>query len=237
VRFGLPEGELFEAQLVKQKPWGAYNWYLGNYRSRIDVNTDLPKLLTSLPDLIAHEAYPGHHTEMVLKEELLWRKKRKAEHTLLLLNAPSSVLSEGIAVHAREMVMSDEELYEWLANALAERAGLVGVDLALMFAIEQRKRLLQGVMGNAGFLYHEDKASKEEVIEYILRYSLRKRQSAEKSFEFLSHPNYRSYIFTYTYGAQLLNQLFKKGEPERWFARLLREAVTPSIVKEWHSER
>lgn len=235
--FGLPESEVFEAQLVKNKPWGAYNWYLGNYRSRIDLNTDLPQVLTSLPDLIAHEAYPGHHTEMALKEELLWCQKKQAEHTLLLLNAPSSVISEGIAVHAREMVISDEELHEWLVEHLAEPAGLVGRDVERMFVIEQRKRILQSVMGNAGFLYHEEKASKKEVIQYILRYSLRKRQSAEKFFEFLSHPNYRSYIFTYTYGAQLLNQLFKKGKPERWFARLLREALTPSMVQAWCGER
>src|SRR2546421_10302046 len=38
----LPEGEAVEVQTVSGQPGGGENWYLGNYRSRIEVNTDLP---------------------------------------------------------------------------------------------------------------------------------------------------------------------------------------------------
>src|SRR5262249_6563721 len=38
----LPDGERLEAELVTGKPWAAYNWYLGDLRSRIEINTDLP---------------------------------------------------------------------------------------------------------------------------------------------------------------------------------------------------
>ena len=41
-KFNLPEGESFTVDFVSQQPWSAYNWYLGNFCSRIDINTDLP---------------------------------------------------------------------------------------------------------------------------------------------------------------------------------------------------
>src|SRR5256885_1379339 len=36
----LPSGENFSVEYVTNKPWGGYNWYKGNYRSIIQVNTD-----------------------------------------------------------------------------------------------------------------------------------------------------------------------------------------------------
>ncbi len=123
-RFALPEGESFEVRLVSGQPWGAYNWYLGNYRSRIEINTDLPSYLTALPDLMAHEAYPGHHTEHAIKEHRLFHEGGHAEHSILLINSPECVVSEGIAMRARERVLGDGALRDWLVGELAERSGL-----------------------------------------------------------------------------------------------------------------
>jgi hypothetical protein len=232
-RFGLPEGENFEVRLVKNEPWGAYNWYLGDYRSRIDLNTDLPTYLTGLPDLIAHEAYPGHHTEHALKEQSLWREQGRAEHTLLLINTPECVISEGIAVRARQRVMNDEELWEWLAGDLAEQAGLRGADFEGMAAMNEAKKVLRYVTGNAAFLLHEAGASEEEVLAYLARYRLATPEEARKSLAFISHPTFRSYSFTYTVGGDLLDHLFEQGEADTWFRRLLQEPVTPGILRGW----
>ncbi len=51
----LPEEENFEVKFVKDKPWGAYNWYKGNSFSIIEVNTDLPVQIEKAVDLAAHE--------------------------------------------------------------------------------------------------------------------------------------------------------------------------------------
>ena len=67
-RFHLPPDESCEYEFVSEKPWGAYNWYLGNYKSRIDFNLDYPIRIYTLPNFITHEAYPGHHTEHSIKE-------------------------------------------------------------------------------------------------------------------------------------------------------------------------
>ena len=42
--FGLPEGEHVEFELVTDKPWSGFNYYLGDLRSRVAINVDLPVL-------------------------------------------------------------------------------------------------------------------------------------------------------------------------------------------------
>jgi hypothetical protein len=57
----LPPGESFTVEYVTGKSWSGYNWYQGNYRSLIQVNTDLPIYVDRAIDLACHEGYPGHH--------------------------------------------------------------------------------------------------------------------------------------------------------------------------------
>lgn len=231
--FSLPPGESFSIEYVNDQPWSAYNWYLGGYHSRIDINTDLPNHLSSLPDLVAHEGYPGHHTEHIIKEQWLWQSKRHGEHSILLINAPECVVSEGIATHARRIVMSDIEVRNWMVYDLVARAGLKGVNVEAMLALHRAKQALGAVTSNAAILYHQESASEEEVLAYMQRYGLRSRKEARKAFDFITHPNFRSYLFTYRVGSQLLEQLFKQGNSVKWFARLLEEPVTPSVIREW----
>jgi hypothetical protein len=230
--FSLPDDESFEVQFVQNQPWSGYNWYLGDNRSRIDINTDLPKYLTDLPDLIAHEAYPGHHTEHAIKDQRLYREQGRGEHAILLINAPECVISEGIATRALRAVMSEQELRDWLVGELAPAAG-VAADIDAMLALQQARRNMRSVTENAALMLHEDGVSEQEVAEYLQRYRLATPAEARKSIEFITHPNFRSYIFTYTRGGLLLDQLFARGEPQRWFARLLAEPVTPGVVREW----
>jgi len=48
------------------------------------------------------------------------------------------------------------------------------------------------------------------------------------------NPLYRSYIFTYRYGGEMLDALFAtQGDRDPWFVRLLTEPVTPSQIRSW----
>ncbi|HMC39784.1 MAG TPA: hypothetical protein VKI19_08990, partial [Acidimicrobiales bacterium] len=66
--FGLPDGERVDFVLEHDKPWGGFNYYLGDLHSRVAMNTDLPILSLVLAHVVAHESYPGHHTEHCRKE-------------------------------------------------------------------------------------------------------------------------------------------------------------------------
>ena len=95
--FGLPDGEHIDFDLVTDEPWSGFNYYLGDLRSRVVINTDLPVLSTSLGHLVAHEAYPGHHTEHSRKEVGLVRRQRRLEETIFLVGTPQCLLAEGLA--------------------------------------------------------------------------------------------------------------------------------------------
>ncbi len=233
-RFPLPDEESFEVLPVTGKPWSAYNWYLGQGRSRIDLNTDLPLQITSLVETIAHEGYPGHHTELTIKEARLVRARGCEEHCLALLNAPSCVVSEGIAVRTLDVLLTEEEQIRWHAEEIFPRAGLAHLNAAREHAIARVMRRLRGVWDNAAFLLHDQHRSEAEVSAYFQRYGLRRAKEADKAVEFIRDPLSRSYVFTYSYGGKLLDALFAaRDDATQWFARLLTEPVTPSQIRAW----
>lgn len=117
-RFPLPEEESFEVVFVHDKPWGGYNNFLGGGRSRIEINTDLPEHITGLLDLLAHEGYPGHHTELSIKEARLVKDKGWLEFSMIPLLTPFSLLSEGIATRALDQLMTEEEQIAWEQDVL-----------------------------------------------------------------------------------------------------------------------
>jgi hypothetical protein len=236
-RFPLPEDEQFELQYVTDQPWAAYNWYLGNRRSRIDINTDLPLRITSLTDLIAHEGYPGHHTELSIKETSLLMEKGQLEHCIALINAPQCVVSEGIATQALDVILSDSDQISLHAELVFPQAGFGHLDAQREHEFGKAVQKLRGVQGNAAFMLHDQGADAEEVSAYLQRYALVEEDRARKMVDFISNPLFRSYIFNYSYGREMLGKLFdQKGEVEFWFKRLLTEAVTPAQIREWMVE-
>ena len=107
----LPENERINIELVKNNSnnkikWTYYNWYLGNLHSRIDVNPNFNMYWTLFLPAATHEGYPGHHTEFVAKEQRLYRELNQFEHSILLLNSPKFIISEGIAELAVTMLFS-----------------------------------------------------------------------------------------------------------------------------------
>ena len=231
--FGLPEGESFSISLVNDKPWGGYNWPLGNYQSRIDINTDLPVLLPALPDLLAHEGYPGHHSEHALKEQHLARGQGWREHSIQLLHAPECVVSEGIATQALEAVMDRAEVEAWLTGELAPLAGLDPDDLRAYLQATRARTRLERVNGNAALLLHEEGRPEAEVLAYLRHFGARSEAQATKSLQFITAPASRSYVFTYSVGGALVKAALARGEPQAVFRRLLTEPITPGELREW----
>ena len=233
-RFPLPVDESFEVSFVSNQLWSGYNRYLGGHRSRIDINTDFPLEVSDLTDLIAHEGYPGHHTELAIKEARLVEERGWAEHSINLMNAPSCAIAEGIASSALDVLMSEQEQIAWQAEELFPRAGFGHLDARREQAIEAARRRLQAVSGNAAFMLHDRGASRDEALAYLQRYGLLAEDKARKTVDFLSSPLYRSYTFNYHCGRELVSALLaSKPDPDRWFTRLLSEPVTPGQIRSW----
>jgi len=226
----LPQGEAVEVQLVTDQPWGGYNWYLGNYRSRIDVNTDLPVRANAALALMAHEAYPGHHTEHVIKEQRWYRQAGRLEHSIQLLITPESFVAEAIATTAFDVIFPDrEELTGWLAEVFYPAAA-IQVDAQQQLRLGDAFDKLDGAGGNAAFLLHDDRRPEDEVLDYLRRYRLYTDQEARLALRFISSPQFRTYIFNYSYGRRLLKRAFEAEgmlDVFRWAAS---EPVTPLAI-------
>jgi len=229
----LPDGEEVTIEIVQDKPWIAYNWYLGGYRSRIEVNTDLPVRANAAVGLMAHEAYPGHHTEHAIKEQRLYRGDGRLEHSIFLMNTPECLVSEGIASVAREVVFPDDALVAWLRDELYPAAGIQGVDSELQVRIDRAAEQLRDASGNAAFLLHEDGLSEDQVLAYLQHYALRTQDEARQTLKFLTNPLFRAYIFTYYYGRDLLRRAFEVHDVSSMFRRVVSEPVTPADLMEW----
>jgi hypothetical protein len=227
----LPEGEDVELRLTSNQHWGAYNWYLGNGRSLIEFNTDVPLSALGLLDTFAHEGYPGHHTEGVLKEEELLKRRGYAEAAVALIHSPAAVISEAIAVAAAEIIFPAESGHQWNRDVLLPAAGLTPYheeSAAEMARLSRALDKLDTVFCNAAVLHHTGQLDREQTIEYLQSYALSTRQRAEKSYEFITHPLSRNYVFTYTIGYDLFKQATTNGEKWPLFRRLLTEQVLPS---------
>jgi hypothetical protein len=232
-KFGLPEDEAFTVEFVSNQPWSAYNWYLGQYKSRIDINTDLPAHVNGLAGLIAHEAYPGHHPELSIKESKLIKQMNYQEHVLTLINSPSCVIAEGIATTALKTVLTDDELEDWYRDEILPRAGMTHIDARMIMEVGRAGQKMSGLWGNAAFMLHDQKKSTSEIGSYVQKYGLSTEKESDQIIKFISSPLYRSYIFTYHVGHDLLEELFRYGDRDKYFTQLLEEAVTPSQIRQW----
>ena len=238
--FGLPEGEDLRVSLVTGQPWSAYNWFDGGRRSRIDVNTDLPVRATDLVGLVAHEAYPGHHLEHAWKEAELVDRAGRLESSILLINTPECLISEGLADLGVRFAAPPADRVDLLLE-IFERAGLsIATDPAaaretatLAVAIEEPRHALASIRGNAAILRHAEGRSHEDVLAYLVDVGRYSPEVAAKRLEFIEHPLWRTYVFVYAEGEALLRRWLEAvPEVERAarFGRLLREQLTPAAV-------
>ncbi|HEX4220238.1 MAG TPA: hypothetical protein VHZ02_17825 [Acidimicrobiales bacterium] len=225
--FGLPDGEHVSFELVTGQPWSGFNYYLGSLSSRVAVNTDLPVLSTSLAHLVAHEAYPGHHTEHTRKEVGLVRKRQWLEESIFLVGTPQCLLAEGLADLGLEVVMGRHP-----EATVAEHMRALGIryDTEVVGAVAAAGEALGGVRQNAAFRLHEDGADPDVVIDEVARWGLLSRDRAAKSVEFLVHPTWRAYVTCYVEGLPLCRR-FVGGVPAR-FDRLLTEQLTPADLRD-----
>ena len=216
----LPAGEDVVIEIVRDKTWMAFCEYVGDLRSEISVNVDLPISGIELLVIALHETYPGHHAERCLKEQLLVRGQGLLEETIVPVPTPQSLIAEGIAELAPEMLL-DGEAGEGLA-AIVREAG-VELDLPHALAVERALEPCRWAEVNAALMLHERGESEAEVQAYLERWGLMSPELAAHMIRFMNAPTSRSYITTYAAGRELC-RAYVAGEPER-FRRLLTEQV------------
>ena len=221
--FGLPDGEQITFDLVTDKPWSGFNVYQGNLRSLVTINTDLPVLATSIAHLVAHEAYPGHHTEGCHKEVGLVRGAHRVEQTIALIGTPACLLAEGLADLGLEALVGTDTV-----SAVAPMLADAGVNFEVepVRAMSHFGEVMARARGTLAIQLHAEHRPVDEVIATAARWFVVDHARATQMVRFLTDPTWRAYVFCYAEGHRLC-RAFMHGEPSR-FARLLDEQLTPA---------
>jgi hypothetical protein len=233
--FAAPIGESLTVSLVTNEPWAAYNWYDGGLRSRIEFNVDLPTRAHHLVSALGHETFPGHHLEHSWKEQRLVRDQGRIEASIQLINTPEAYISEGLAEVGPRLLV-DAAKWQELLIAICEQAGIPmsAADAQREWVIAQALRTLRGSGGDAALQLHAGGRSREQVKQFLVDDALRTPALAEKSLEFITHPLWRTYVFCYAGGEQLLTKWCESAgdldAQRKRFFRLLTEQLTPSGI-------
>jgi len=230
--YPLPDTETITYEVVTDKPWSGFNYYLGNYTSTVAVNADLKQQMSNLPRLVAHESYPGHHTEHCRKEAGLVERRGQAEQTIFLVNTPQCLMAEGLA---------DLALYAAIGPEWGSWAAEIYADLGLRFdgeraqAVSEATAALADVRQDAALMLHDEHRDVDEVVEFLKRWLLVNDERARQMLRFLSSPLWRAYTSTYVEGYRLLRE-WLDARPggvslTQRFTTLLDEPLIPSSLR------
>lgn len=232
----LPADETFTLELVKNKPWGAYNYYKGNDTSLIQVNTDLPVPIDRAVDLGCHEGYPGHHVYNVLLERTLSRGRGWSEFTIYPLYSPQSFLAEGSANFGIELAFPGDQRAAFEKAVLFPLAGFDPAEAARYEALGTAMQALAGARFTIARDYIDGRVTRDQAVVLTQKYSLVSAARALKSLQFDDH--YRSYVINYGLGKDMVRAHVNgagPGQDARWreMKRILSGPTVPAdlVVK------
>jgi hypothetical protein len=229
----LPEGESFALEYVTDKPWSGYNWYQGNYRSLIQINTDLPMGIQRALDLACHEGYPGHHTYNLLLEKNLVRDRGWIEYTVYALHSPQSLIAEGTGNYGIQIAFPGEERMEFDRDVLFPLAGLDPAEAERYHRFLRLQRALSYGSNEAARRWINGEITREQAVDWFATHTLVRRDSAEQRMKFIER--YRTYVINYNVGQDLVQAHIERADDRasRWesFIELISTPMLPSNLQ------
>jgi len=234
-RVTLPGTESFTVEYVTNKSWSGYNWYQGNYRSLIQVNTDLPIYINRALDLACHEGYPGHHVYNALLEKALVRDRGWVEFSVYALFSPQSLIAEGTANYGIEVAFSKSDRVAFEREVLFPAAGLDPATAAPYYEVLGLVDKLSYADNEAARRYLDGRIDAKTAIAWLMKYSLMPQPRAEQRLRFIEQ--YRSYVINYNLGKDMVAAYVEKragtDSEKRWreFEKLLSSPRLPSDLK------
>ncbi len=234
-QLALPAEESFTVEYVTGKSWSGYNWYQGNFRSLIQVNTDLPVYIDRAIDLACHEGYPGHHVYNVLLEKHLVRDRGWKEFTVYPLFSPQSLIAEGTANYGIAVAFPGDERIEYERTVLFPAAGLDPSRVREYYEVQALVDTLAYAGNEAARRYINKEIDATQAADWLERYALMPRARAQQRVRFFDQ--YRSYVINYNLGKDMVAKYIEgkadKDATRRWqeFGKLLSSPRLPSGLR------
>jgi hypothetical protein len=232
----LPAAESFTIEYVTDKSWSGYNWYQGNYRSLIQINTDLPIYIDRAIDLACHEGYPGHHVYNVLLEQQLVRGRGWQEYTVYPLFSPQSLIAEGTANYGIEVAFADDERRAFERDVLFPAAGLDGREVERFYEVMGLVEKLSYAGNESARRYLDGRIDAAAARRWLETYTLSSPARAAQRVRFFDQ--YRAYVINYNLGKDVVAAFVERNagadRERRWqeFARLISSPRLPSGLQQ-----
>jgi hypothetical protein len=204
---------------VRLDPGPHRGHYAGEGRGTLYLNDAQPFNGADLLYVVAHEGFPGHIAESLLKDVHL---ADRPEHRIRFMISPSFVVSEGLGLHAQQIAFPADEAQRWLADEL----GIVtdGSDLA---AIHDARTVLWGAWANAALLAAGSRPD-AEIVDYLTRWALLTEAEAAWALGAVRSPGMRTYLLGYFHGWRLLHTWLDHPDRAARVRRLLTEPLLPA---------
>jgi hypothetical protein len=232
----LPASESFTLEYVTDKSWSGYNWYQGNYRSLIQINTDLPIYVDRAIDLACHEGYPGHHVYNVLLEKHLVRDRGWVEYSVYPLFSPQSLIAEGTANYGIEVAFPDGERRRFEREVLFPAAGLDASAVDEFHEVMALVEKLSYAGNEAARRYRDGRIDAAAAAKWHETYALMSADRAAQRVRFIDQ--YGAYVINYNLGKDLVARHIERragSDPlRRWseFAKLISSPRLPSGLED-----
>ncbi|MEU9607990.1 hypothetical protein [Streptomyces sp. NPDC048057] len=197
-------------------------------RSTLHINRDLPFNLADLLYVVAHEGHPGHIAESLLKERELVEERGFLDQQVRFMLGPSFVISEGLGLHAQDIVFPDDQAQAWLTDHVL-RPNDIAPDGSDFAAVHRAQNMLFGVWANAAFLAAEGRPD-SELAAYLSRWALLADTETPTALTTLRSTGMALYVLGYFHGWRLLDTWLSGPEREVRVRRLLTEQLLPADV-------
>ena len=178
-----------------------FNYYHGDYRSTVAVNADLKQQMSNLPRLVAHESYPGHHTEHCRKEAgLVEGRAGRADD----LPGQHPAVPDGRGPGRPRALRRDRAGLGESGRRRSTPTSGCGSTVSGPRRSSEATAALADVRQDAALMLHDEHRDVDDVVGFLKRWLLVDDERARQMLRFLSSPLWRAYTSTYVEGYRLL---------------------------------
>jgi hypothetical protein len=206
-RLVLPDDHGVSLEFVRGRPWSAFTTYLGDGRSRTEINRDFAFTVDRALDAACHETYPGHHAIGLVRDRRIQP-----------LFSPESLRTEGAASFASALAFPPERRLAFERDTLMPLAGVDGGGAARYLeaaALVDRLRWLQADIARR---YLDGRLEFARAAAALQDETLTPPDAVEPTLKFFNE--FRTYVVTYTAGRDLVRGRVEaaRDDAARWRA-------------------
>jgi hypothetical protein len=163
----LPADEGVDLVFGHGSQWDGFARYLGDHRTRIEINLDASLDVTRALRLACHEGYPGHHAQNVLIDDELVKKRGWKEFQLTPSFGRFLFVTEGAAEVGADLAFPRAQRIALYRKVLLPAAGLPPSEADRLVDVEERLAALEPVIADVSRAYLDSTLTQGQAIDRL----------------------------------------------------------------------